>query len=676
MAKIDRNKPLPPKKQAEILGQAHDTIFYYKAHWDTLYNGLFKDYRQMAAGQMPEGIQAKLNKAKYTGKAMLVPRLVADHVEGKTTSIMNATVNRESPFNFVGQSEGDHANAERATQLVMYNWQFTKFKMEARKAVRDAGIVGTGWMQRRHFIDRRLKPTFGGRQNYTAKDFDEVYIGPAFDYIRSEMMYPEPQPPGLDFRRITSIVKIVSVPISVIRKEGLKNGLYNKYKQNIKNIKAEDYKLDSETEYSISDDHSTGEDFRIETDYKVLVAEWWTSLLDIFGNALPVWHCTTVANWEQNAQLLRCDIDPMGNGKHPFYCITMFDPPEPRLNGSGLPEKLYQLFLEAFYKRNQRINLLNSAAKRAGILIGPRSSFPPEFVEANNDMIVYSSEARNISHLPTDLSAYTQILNEELKIESDAEQTAKTNPVTTGQVPGTRQTATAIATIDQNAKQQTLDPVGLVEQTLMCPAAEDTHEHNLILTPEPYIVRVLGNNRSPQFFEFSRENVLGRFDAVCQGSSEITPKALKLANMNAMIQTYSNLPVQIDWDKFAIEHFKLAELSNVEGAIISKTIQKENIDRENGAMTNGIPWLPLVHEDHQTHIAGHQQHIQALMQEGMTRDDPGMVAIMTHIELHTQLMAQQQGALAQTGQEPSFSNMGDLLDRVGSDNQVRIGMSG
>jgi len=676
MAKIDRNKPLSPKRQSKILSQAKDTIKAYKTHWDKLYKGDFCDYRNMAAGRMPDGIQARLNKAKYTGKAMLVPRLVADHVEGKTTSIMNATVNRENPFNFVGQSRGDHINAERATQLVMYDWQFTKFKMEARKAVRDAGIVGTGWMQRRHFIDRRLKSTYGGSRAYTAADFDNVFVGPTFDYIRSEMMYPEPRPSGLDFRKITGIVKVVSVPYSSILKEGLENGLYHKYRQNIKNIKKDDYKLDSEIEYSISQDHAEGETTDIETDFKVLIAEWWTSLLDVFGNNLPVWHVTTVANWEQNAQLLRCEIDPMGNGKHPFYSVTMFDPPEPRLNGAGLPEKLYQIFLETFYKKNQRINFLNSAAKRAGILIGPRSAFPAEFIEANTDMIVYSNDAKQIQHLPTDLGAYTPLLNEEAKLEIDAEKTSKTNPVTSGQSPVRRETATTTATIDQNAKAQTLDPVGMVEQTLICPAAEDAHEHNLILTPDPYIGRVLGNDRIPHFFEFSREDVLGRFDAVCQGSSEIVTKALKLANMNSMIQTYANLPVQLDWNIIAKEHFKLAELPNIEGALISVTIQQENIDRENGALSNGIPWLPLEYEDHQRHIGGHQQHIQLLMQEGMTPDNPGIVAINTHIQMHMQLMAQQQGALAQTGQQASFGSEGDFLNRVGSDNNIRIGQGG
>lgn len=653
--------------------KAENAITRYSNHWDQLYQGEFQRYRRLAAGKMPDDVESRLKKKKYTGKAKLVPRLIADHVEDKVTSIMNATVNREKPFKFTGESEGDQENAERSRQLVMYNWRFTNFRQEARKTIRDAGIVGGGWLQRSHFIDRRLKRQFGGVERYTAASFDKVYIGTKFDYIRSEMMYPEPQPPGLDFNKITGLAKMVAVPISTIQKEGLKGGLYHKYKKNIKEIKAQDYKNDTETKYSISGDHATAGEGEPETDYKVLITEWWTSLLDVFGNELPVWHVMTIANWETNAQLLRCEIDPMGNGKHPFYFCKIFDAAEPRLYGVGLPEKLYQYFLESYYKRNQRINLINSAAKRAGILIGPRSAFPPDFIEANKDLIVYSNSGRDITHLPTDLSAYQYMLNEELKVEKDSQYTAATNPITMGIGPEKRQTATATATIDQNAKMRTLDPVGQVEQTMVCPAAIDTHEHNLILVPEPYIGRLLGPDRKPQFFKFSRADILGRFDAFCEGSTEITPKALKLANMNAMVNQYANLQVEMDWGKIAKAHWKLAEFPDAEDVVITKTIQQENIQRENGAMSNGVPWVPLPHEDHQTHVGGHQQYIQLMMTQGADQNDEGITAINIHIKMHLQLMGMKQGALAQQGQEPSFSDMGDLMERVGSGNIVGAG---
>lgn len=673
MAKAyDKNKVLPIKGQEKLISQATDTIRRYVDHWNPLYTGAFRDYRTMAARKMPDSVMDKLKANKYTGKAKLVPGLIADHIEAKTTSVMNNTLNRNEPFKFAGQDEKDQPNAENGRKLVMYNWQFTNFKMEARKAVRDAGIVGTGWMVRSHYVDRRLRRDFGGADPYVKENFDEVYIGPRFHYRRAEMMYPEPKPPGLDFNRITSIVEIFSLPITAIRKEGVNGGLFEKYRSNIKNILKEDYKPDSETKFSLSDDHSTGESADIETDFKVLVANWWTSLLDIYGNETPAWHRTTIANWETNPQLLACDIDPMGNGKHPFYCVTMFDPPEPRLNGASLTEKLYNIFLENFYKRNQRIDLINRAAKRAGLLIGPRSSFPTEFIEANKDLLVFSSDGRGITALPIELGAYQHMMMEEEKTEKDADSTARTNPVTRGLTAQRRETATTTATLDQNAKEQTLDPIAMIEQTLIIPAAEDSHEHNLILVPEPYIGRVLGSDRQPQFFSFSRRDILGRFDAICLGSSEVTPKALKLANLNAMVDRYSRLPVEIDWGKVAKRHWEMAEFG--EDVVITTSIQDDNIQRENEAMADGVTWLPLPHEDHQRHIGGHQQYIRLLMSKGMTKDDEGMVAIMMHIKMHLQLMGEQQGALAQQGQAPSYENMGELLDRTNTDNMARVGM--
>jgi hypothetical protein len=268
------------------------------------------------------------------------------------------------------------------------------------------------------------------------------------------------------------------------------------------------------------------------------------------------------------------------------------------------------------------------------------------------------------------------MLREEEKTEKDSETTAKTNPVSRGLSPERRETATTTATLDQNAKEGTLDPIGMVEDSLIIPAAQDSHEHNLILVPDPYIGRVLGNDRQPQFFRFSRADILGRFDAICQGSSEVTPKAMKLANLGGMVDRYSRLPVELDWGKIAKAHWDMAELPGAEDVVITKTIQSENIQRENGALSNGVAWVALPHEDHQTHIAGHQQYMQTMLSQGATPDNPGIVAIQQHVQMHMQLMATQQGALAQQGQQASYDNMGDLLNRIGSDNQARIGMSG
>ncbi len=676
MAKSIQERMLKPlnKKQQDTLLQKNETLITrYKQHWEPIFDSEFSNYRQLASGKLPLTVAAQLKKDKYIGKAKLVPRLIADHIEDKTSSIMNATLNRTDPFRFVGQSDGDGVNAENGRKLVMYDWQFTKFKLEARKAIRDCGILGGGWLQRNHFRDRRLKQTFGGNRSFTPNDFDTVYIGPKFSYIRSEMMLPEPNPPGLDFANITSLVKVMAVPISSIMKETVSGGLYSKYSKNAKLIKAEDYDPEPETRNLVSSDHKTKGVPEIEEDFKVLITEWWTSMLDIFGNPLPVWHITTVANWQQNPQFLRCEIDPMANGKHPFYFVRMFDPPEPRLYGSSLAEKLYPSFLEAYFKRNQRIDLVNSASKRAGVMMGPRSAFPPDFITANKDQIVYTNNGKDITVLPTDLSAYQFMMNDELKIEKDAERTAATNPVSMGTSPVRRETATTTATLDQNAKMRTLDPVGYVEQTLICPAAEDSLEHNIVLVPDPYIGRVLGSEREPQFFRFSRRDILGRFDAHCAGSSEITPKAVKMANMTSMIQTYANLPVQFDWSKIALWHFKLSEFPDPETVIITPSNEAQNIERENGMLSVGVPIIPLMHENHQNHIAGHQQYAEQMIQQGADPNGPEISNMTTHNQMHNQMLAQKQGALSQAPQQGSFENVGQLLNDVGSDNQVTAG---
>jgi hypothetical protein len=185
----------------------------------------------------------------------------------------------------------------------------------------------------------------------------------------------------------------------------------------------------------------------------------------------------------------------------------------------------------------------------------------------------------------------------------------------------------------------------------------------------------LGNDRSPQFFKFSRADILGRFDAICLGSSEITPKALKLANLNAMVDRYSRgVPVEIDWGKVAQKHWEMAEFPDA--VVITESVQNANIERENEALIEGVAWLPLPHEDHQRHIGGHQKALMQLVVGGAPQDHIGVVAVKQHIQLHLQLMAEQQGALAQQGAAPSYQGMGELLDTVNTDSNLRIGYNG
>jgi hypothetical protein len=685
-----RDKVLSKEQQEKLLTQATTIIRAYKDHQDKVYLKDFRDYRLLAAGKMPIGVEERLKKEKYKKMAKLIPRLVADHCEDKVGMVMNETVNRPEPFRFQGINTDDQINAENARKLVMHGWNhvapgYAGAKAEFRLTVRDAAVLGGGWLERSHWIDRRLRVQYGGNASYTSRDFDVIYVGPRWKYIRSEMMYPQPKPPEMRFETATGFVKLLTVPISFIRKEGLRGGLYAKYAKNIRNIKKDDYKSDAETQYATSSDHKeeTAADFT--TDFNVLIAEWWTSMLDIFGNDLPVWHVTTIANWEQNPQVLRCDIDPLGNGRHPFLFVRLFDYSEPRLYGPSIPERLYQYFLEGFYKRNQRINLLNIAIRRAGMLIGPRASFPPDFIEAEGDKIVFAAgSGKDVQSLPIELGAYQHLMAEEQKTERDAERTSATNPVQMGQTPTRREAATTTAILDQNATERTRGPVAMVEDTMIRPAAQDSHEHYLIFVPEPFIGRVLGPDRSPQFFRFSRADILGHFDAYCQGSSEVTPKAIRLANMNAMAQTYAGLPVQLDWNEFAREHFKVAEIPNIDHIVIMPSNTQAEIERENGALSNGETWIPLPHEDHQAHIAGHQQYAMNMITTGQHQGieakeimrTPGFQMLQQHSQMHYQMLMQKQGVMSQSKQQASFGQMSDLLDRLGSDNMARIGMAG
>ena len=680
MVKYDPNKALTPKKQDSFLNENLEIIKVFTDFWTPKYQGPIQDYRRMAAGKLPTLVEERMKKADPKNKkSQLIPNMIADHCATKTAALINDTINNPDNFHFVGTEDADAPNAPNAEMVVKHQFRETNFKARARLAVNDAVITGMGFLERRHYVKRLLKRKYGGYATITANDYDIVFVGPSWDYARTEMIYLDSR--AREFDKIRGYVKYSEVPYSSIVKNSYRDGMYERYAKNIKNIKANDYDPDFQHKFDTSSDHDMEAALNTGRDFMVLIAEFWTSMINMDDLDVPAWHLTTIANPIANPQLLRFDMDPMGNGNHPLRMFKIFDYSEPRMAGWALPEQLVTLFLEQFYKTNQRINMTNMAVRRGGILMGPRSAFPAEFLAAEADKMAFTNgSAKDIQTLPVDLQAYQHLMNESMNLDLQAEKKAKTNPVSMGQFPGSRQTATTTATVDQRAKEATLDPVARVEETIS-QCALDNHEHTLFLVPEPYVGRVVGPGRSPVFFRFSRTDIAGHFDIICEGSSQITPKALRMANGVALFQQFAAAGVQFSKQKMGRTLLKLAEFPGAESIVAEESEEPQRIERENGMMSNGIPVQPLAFEDHQAHIYGHQAYITQLLQSGAHAKSPAVMMILMHIQMHIQLAAQSQGALdfaGGNGQEqlPTFGDQGDMLNDYNSDMSSRVGQNG
>ncbi len=670
---------LSKKKEDELVKKAVAVIDRWKTWWDTkLYKAYFPDFRRMAEGKLPKKIEDDLKQTKYKRHSKLVPRLIPDSIDDMTSKLFNSLFNREKIFDFVGRiNPEDHDQAADARNVVQYDWDFEfsdslKAKMELRKAIKDSVTVGGGFVERQHTVERVLSPRYVGGE-YKANHFDVVYVGPKWVWIRTEMIYLDPT--TRIFEKRSGYIKLLMTSISSIKKEGVEGGLYHGYKKNIKNIERGDYDENIEEAYDTGDDHRASADADEAPDFKVLLAEWWTSV-DPLKEVLTE-HVVTIANPWNKPQLLRYGRDPMQTGKDPLRMCIVY-PREDRVFGNCLPEMLKDYMLEMAYKQNQRINLINKAAAVGGTIFGNISQlFGKNTVLADFGNIV-NTRGSDVKDIRIDLSAYQFLMIEEDRIAKKADKTAATNPVTAGLEASRRETATTTATIDQNAKRRTNDPIGMVEDTLIKPCAKDTLLHEFLLGEESKWIRVLGQDRKWIFKNIKREDILGNYDVVCHASSEIIPEAIRLANMNSMAQMYLNSSLDYDRQEFGRQHFKMAEIPGADRMVSDITLEQERVERENGMLADGVPVVPIEKENHSFHVIGHMKAAQEF--GGLEPDpaDPIMLNFERHIQIHLQMQAAlsgQQGGLTvgNVPQQPSFDNMGDLLSRVGTDNRTRLG---
>lgn len=671
--------PLSKKKEEKLVQKTVDVIDQWKNWWDgKLYKGFFPDYRRMADGKLPQVIEDKLSADKYKRRAKLVPRLIPDAISDMTSKLFNALFNRDKLFDFVGRINAeDDDKAADAYHVVKHDWDFEfadlmPTKIEFRKALRDSVTVGGGFVERQHHTERILSPRYIGGE-YKASHFETVYVGPRYVWIRAEMIYVDPT--TRIFKKRSGYIKLLTTSISAIRKEAVEGGLYEEYKKNVKNIQKGDFDPDLEATYDPSDDHRGNQQDDEAPDFKVTLGEWWTSI-DPLKEILTE-HVVTIANPLKTPLLLRYDRDPMQTGKDPLEMCVVY-PDDTRLFGKCIPEMQQDYMLEMFYKRNQRIDLINRAKAIGGTTFGNTSAFNKNTLLVKEGLFV-NMRGSDMKHIPLDLTAYPHLMAEEDRIRKDADRTAATNPVTMGLEASRRETATTTATIDENAKRRSNDPISMAEDTLIRPCAKGSLIHEYVLGSEEKWVRILGRDRKWIFKNIRREDILGNFDVVCHASTEILARAVKQANMNAMGQMYMNSAVEFDRQEFAREHFKLSEIPNADRIVSDVTLEKERIARENSMLIAGIGIKPLMKENHSQHVIGHLTALQEMLGQDGDPNEPMAVPLKTHAQIHVQMQATisgQQGGLVagNVAQQPSFDNTGSLLDRIGTDNRSRIGM--
>ena len=665
----------------DILKTAVSLTREYRTHWTQIYSKYIKDYRLMSEGKLPADMENELSLKKYKYDSALVPRMIINANTNLKAMICNAVFNRSKRLEFVGRlQKEDHEKAKFANELVdKYAFEVTEVENTVSEMVEDCLETGICYGEveykkiyedvLRQGVVANIKDQFKKIMGYLGgvNNSEVVYDGGWLKYIRTEMVAPEPV---RRVENITAYSRLAIVSISDIREraENESTGYYQ-FRENIEKINSEDYK-DEELQFDPGYDHSDPINNFETPDFKVQLNVFWIKLKSRFSNGKIKWHRITVANYDTNPQLLEIVADPMKNGRHPLVIGRIF-PRNNRLLGFAAPELLFDLFVEKFAKRNQRINYMNQAIELAGMLLVPQGTLVDKksILMKRGKIITLSgsvTSAREVQTIQMDMSPMGLTMQEESVIDAEVDETLQTNKVTRGQMPSRQEKATTIAIVDENSKVLQALPIKNVENSIIKPVARLYLNIFQNFSEDRFIIRVLGK-AGYMFKEVFRKDFMGYFDVKCYASSEILPKALKQAAYAQMAQVYGANPrCNIDIDKLAYVHGESLEVNMAE-LINDRAKDRAEIEREESIMvTFGRPLPPLEHEPHIFHITEHMGTMQDMMMQGEQETDTYR-AIEMHVEMHKQMMAEAQGQ-TNIPTQPNPHNIGEAMNNMSAVN--------
>lgn len=628
-------------------------------HWDTLYLGEFRDYRRMAAGALPQKLATELERDLYKRRSKLIPRLVPDAISTVKGTIQHNLFHREDTFQLTGEGEEDHRKSEKAEQVVKYGWRTTNTETVCGEILDDTLEVGLGYGETEHWKKthrtKRPMPVFN---KLTYNSTETIYDGPRLKRFRTELVYPEPV---TRFEDMTAYARLVTVPISTLRREAQKGGLHYKYRENVGLLKAQCAGEDPNLKYNIDKLKNTqwGNNNTRIPDYKVLVCVVWVRIAES-DYAVPEWRRIIIGNYDQDPKIIGNDIDPLDSGECPLVVCRAF-PRNDRFAGSSVPEMVYGLLLEKWAKRNQRIDYANQMIMLAGMLIMPPNSIKKNPILAEMNKIIElqgSYTADSIKSITMDSRPITTSLNEEAVIDNDVRRTLNTNEISSGYSPSRREAATTNAIIDENSKLQQSTPIKAVEDSLVIPVVRAYLQDFQNFSDPSFIIRITGERGQILFMNMEKSAILGNFDIKCRASSEVIPRALKQQMYTQFVNQYAANPkVNVDWNLIAKEHLKSMELGSIADiAIKDMETEMQNIQREESMMINGVVYEARPYEPHDLHLVSHLQ-TRKKIEEGSS----AAIAFDSHIMEHQQMMAQINGQM-NLPNGSSATTIGENLD--------------
>lgn len=670
---------------ADILDTVVGLTREYRTHWAQIYTDNISDYRLMSEGKLPADMEAELSQTKYKYDSALVPRMIINANTNLKAMIVNAIFNRSERMEFVGRLQAaDHEKAKFANELVdKYAFEVTEVETTVSEMVEDGLETGICYGEVEYKKDyanvlrQGIVPSFVEKFKRVVgymggvSQPEVIYDGGWLKYLRTEMVAPEPV---RRVENITAYSRLSNVSISDIEKRAEREGSsYYKFRNNIEKINKNDY-VDEELQFDPSSDHSKDVNEFETPDFKVQLDVFWMKAKTRFSKNEIKFHRIAVANYDTNPQLLEIISDPMKNNKHPLIVGRIY-PRNNRLAGFAAPELLFDLFLEKFAKRNQRVNYMNMAIELAGMLLVPQGTIVDKksILMKRGKIITLSGSvtgANEVKAIEMSMTPMGTTMQEEAIIDVEVDETVQMNKVTKGQMPTRQEKATTVAIVDENSKILQALPIKNIENSIIKPVARLYLNIFQQFSEDKFIIRILGKE-GYLFKDMFRKDFMGYFDVKCYASSEILPKALKQAAYAQMAQVYgSNPKSNIDIDKLAYMHGESLEI-NMSELIKDNAKVKVEIDREESIMmTFGRPTPPVEHEPHVFHITEHMETMQELMMQGQ-QDTDVFRALEMHVQLHHQMMAELQGQ-TNIPTQPNPHNVSEAVNNTSAVNAPKV----
>ena len=641
--------------------------------WTDTYE-TFADYRLMAVGELPKEHTQRLKRTEYEQRSKLKPRLIVDAIKDlKSYSSHTIFHNPDGAFGFDPTEENDIGRAEKATDLVKHCWYRTHVKRTCKAIIEDMAQVGTGYSMINQWIDRRYVPqppvsrirkTINGITGKTQEQFKILYRGPKLVRLKTELVCPQRVK---EWDKVSAIARKFTIPYSKLQYESVSGGLASKYAPQIRKLEAREF----EEPDKLFEIHKDNEETTIRPkikDFPVLCAELWQNCM--YGDdKYPTWYRTIIADFDLGGEnepiVFNFDRDPMQTGMHNIIHSTIF-PCSDRLNGFGVPEMLKDLNLEMFFKRNQVIDYINLLMAVHGTIWGLPNGMPPDdiTVQTGRYKELKQGNPKDLHTVKLDITPVTAASVEIGRIEQDVQKAMAQNEITSGRTPVRREAATIGALIDENAKIRQTDPIEEIEESLIKPVATGYLMQIQTFMTSGMRIRILGRDKAFEWELVKPEEIQGAFDVRCVASSQIMPRAMKQANMNAFLQTFGGNPYiapKLDWLELYKDVCDILEWPKAKQYVKDPSRLEEDIRREEEFMIANpdMPWAVNPSEDHPEHNSSHMQNIAHLPNGKM------------HISEHVWHIRQLQGQSGGGQESAAYTNQGELLNDVSSTSSAK-----